>query len=56
MFVIILYLYNINWQIEYKGDYAYDKKIKGERYDKNSNLIYEIFNGSRKVKEYYDKG
>ena len=34
----------------------YDKKWNGKGYDENRNIIYELINGTGKVKEYYDNG
>ena len=39
--------------LEYEGEYLYDKKWNGKGYDENHNIIYELINGSGKVKEYY---
>ena len=36
----------------YEGEYLYDKKLNGQIYDENGNLISELKNGNGKVKEY----
>ena len=41
-------------KLEYEGDYLYNKKINGKGYDKDGNIIYELINGTGKVKEYYN--
>ena len=54
------YLYNfrikgknyLDGKLEYEGDYLYNKKINGKGYDKDGNIIYELINGTGKVKEY----
>ena len=48
--------YYINERLEYEGDYLYNKKYNGKGYDANGNIIYELKNGTGKVKEYYDDG
>ena len=45
--------YLINDKSEYEGEYLYDKKWNGKGYDKNGNILYELQNGTGKVKEYY---
>ena len=53
------YLYNrrikgkfyINEVLEYEGEYLYNKKWNGKGYDENGNIIYELINGTGKVKE-----
>ena len=41
--------------MEYEGEFLYDKKWNGKRYDINNNLIYELNNDNGKGKEYtYD--
>ena len=37
---------------EFKGEYLFDKKWDGKGYDENGNVIYELKNGTGKVKEY----
>ena len=44
----------INNNLEYEGEYIYDKKWNGKGYDENGNIIYELINGNSKVKEYND--
>ena len=39
-------------KLEFEGEYLFDKKWNGKGYDENGNIIYEIINGSGKVKEY----
>jgi len=39
-------------KLEFEGDYLYDKKWNGKGYDKNGDIIYELINGTGKVKEY----
>ena len=41
--------------MEYEGDYVI-KKYNGKGYDENGNIIYELKNGTGKVKEYDDFG
>ena len=38
--------------LEYEGEYLFEKKWNGKGYDRNGNMIYELKNGSGKVKEY----
>ena len=38
--------------MEYEGEYRYNKKWNGKGYDKKGNVIYELINGTGKVKEY----
>ena len=45
--------YNINGKLEYEGEFLYNKKWNGKGYDENGNIIYELKNGTGKVKEYY---
>ena len=40
--------------LEYEGEYLYDKKYNGKGYDEYGNIIYELKNGTGKVKEYED--
>ena len=44
--------YYINNNLEYEGEYIYNKKWNGKGYDENGNIIYELINGTGKVKEY----
>ena len=54
------YLYNCRLKgkeytedkLEYEGEYLYDKKYNGKGYDQYGNMIYELKNGTGKVKEY----
>ena len=43
-------LYNIN--LEYEGEFFYNKKWTGKGYDEKGNIIYELINGTGKIKEY----
>ena len=38
--------------MEYEGEFRRGKKWNGKGYDENGNIIYELVNGSGKVKEY----
>ena len=57
------YLYNyklkgknyVNEKLEYEGEYLF-RKYNGKGYDENGNIIYELKNGTGKVKEYIDNG
>ena len=40
--------------LEYEGEYLFDLKYNGRGYDEKGNLIYELKNGTGKVKEFYD--
>ena len=42
----------INEKLEYEGEFLFDKKYNGKGYDENGNIIYELINGTGKVKEY----
>ena len=42
----------INGRLEYEGEYLFRKKWTGKGYDEKGNTIYEIINGTGKVKEY----
>ena len=42
--------------LEYEGKYLFDKKWNGKGYDENGNIIYELINGTGKVKEYNEFG
>ena len=56
------YLYNqkrkgkfyINNNLEYEGEYLNERKFNGKGYDEKGNVIYELINGTGKVKEYDD--
>ena len=37
-------------RLEYKGDYLYAIKYNGKGYDENGNIIYELINGTGKLK------
>ena len=39
--------------MEYEGEYLYNKKWNGKGYDEIGNIIYELKNGTGKVKEYF---
>ena len=53
------YLYNyklkgknyVNEKLEYEGEYLF-RKYNGKGYDENGNIIYELKNGTGKVKDY----
>ena len=42
--------------MEYDGEYLFYNKYNGKGYDTNANIIYELKNGTGKVKEYYSNG
>ena len=42
--------------MEYEGEYLFDKKYIGNGYDENGNIIYELNNGTGKVRFYDDGG
>ena len=42
--------------MEYEGEFLYDKLWNGKGYDENGNIIYELINGTGKVKEYDEYG
>ena len=45
----------INKRLEYEGEFLYIRKYNGKGYDEQGNIIYELINGTGKVKEYlYD--
>ena len=52
----------INGKLVYEGEYIYDDgiyknvKYNGKSYDETSCLLYVIFNGNGKVREYYHDG
>ena len=59
-FAIIPHLiYFIEGRLEYEGEFLFGKKYNGKGYDNNGNIIYiiyELINGTGKVKEYnYDE-
>ena len=43
-------------KLKYEGEYLFNVKWNGKGYDKNGYIIYELINGSGKIKEYDDKG
>ena len=43
-------------KLEYEVEYLYNKKYNGKGYDENGNTIYELNNGTGKVKEYNNYG
>ena len=47
--------YYIDDKLEYEGEFLYNKKWNGKGYDENGNIIYELKNGTGKIKEYNDK-
>ena len=58
------YLYNyklrgkeyINGRLEFEGDYLFNKKWNGKGYDEKGDIIYELKNGTGKVKIYDGNG
>ena len=44
----------VKGKLEFEGEYSFGKKWNGKGYDKNGNIIYELNNGTGKVKEYDD--
>ena len=42
----------IKGKLEFQGEFAFDKKWEGKGFDENGDIIYELINGSGKVKEY----
>ena len=42
--------------MEFEGEYRFNKKYNGKRYDENENVIYELINGNGNVKEYNLEG
>ena len=44
--------YYFNGKLTFGGEYLFDNKYNGKGYDANGNIIYELKNGSGKVKEY----
>ena len=43
----------INKTLEYSGENLYNQKYNGKGYNENGEKIYELVNGTGKVKEYY---
>ena len=41
-----------NGKVEFEGEFLFDRKWNGKKYDEKVNLIYELINGNGKVKEY----
>ena len=41
--------------LEYEGEFVCDKKWNGKGYDEKGNWIYELTNGTGKVKEYQNR-
>ena len=48
--------YYVNSILEYEGEFLYGKKRNGKGYDEFGNILYELHNGTGKVKEYDYKG
>ena len=46
--------YYINGKFEYEGEFLYDKKWNGKGYNEKGDKIYELKNGTGKIKEYTD--
>ena len=46
----------INDYLEYEGEYLFNTKWDGKGYDKDGNIIYNLIQGTGKVKEYYFEG
>ena len=46
----------IKGKIEYEGQFLYERKWEGKGYDAFGNIIYELHNGTGKVKEYNNIG
>ena len=42
----------INNQLVYEGEYFFHRKYNGKGYDEEGNIIYELIDGSGKVKEF----
>ena len=45
-------LYYPEGNLKFDGEYLFNKKWSGRGYDENNNIIYELINGTGKVKEY----
>jgi len=45
----------INGKLEYEGEYMIQKKWTGKTYDEKLNVIYEINNGTGKIRQYNDE-
>ena len=48
--------YYYDGKLIFEGEYLNGKKWKGEGYDKNNNIVYELKEGKGFIKEYYDNG
>ena len=46
----------IKGRLEFEGEYFFEKKWNGKGFDESGNIIYELINGTGKVKEYYNEG
>ena len=44
----------INGRLEFIDKYLFDKKWNGKGYDERGNIIYELINGSGKIREYIE--
>ena len=42
----------VKGNLEYEGEYLYNRKWKGKGFDENGNIMYELSNGTGKVKLY----
>ena len=45
-------VYYLNGKLRFEGKYLNAKQWNGKRYIKNNNIIYELKDGKRKIKEY----
>ena len=48
--------YYTNVYLKFEGEYINGKKWNGKGYNDEKQLIYELFNGYEKIKEYDDNG
>ena len=46
----------MNERLEYEGEFEWNNKWNGKGYDRNGNIIYELINGTGKLKEYNEYG
>ena len=46
----------INNRLEFEGEYLFNNKFNGKGFDENKNVIYELKNGTGKIKKYGDNG
>jgi len=46
----------IDGRLEFEGYYLFDRKWNGKGYDEKGNVVYELINGTGKVKEYHQNG